>query len=120
MVVMTAARRMRILRVLLWIAVACVFVLAVVPHPPVIPGRPSDKLQHMAAFAALAVLAWLAYPKAAKVRIGIYLALFGALIELVQAIPGLGRDADPADWAADLAAISVVLLALGWWTRRSD
>jgi len=118
--VMTTRRRMLVLRVLLWTAIVIVFVLAVVPHPPVLPGRPSDKIQHVAAFAVLASLAWLAYPETAKLRIGIYLALFGALIELVQAIPGLGRDADPVDWAADLAAISLVLLVLAWWTRRSD
>jgi hypothetical protein len=45
------------------------------------------------------------------------LAAFGAAIELFQAIPALHRDADAADWLADMAAtaaaLGLVRLALG-------
>jgi hypothetical protein len=46
------------------------------------------------------------------------LSLFGALIELAQAIPALHRDSDPLDWVADTVACTAVLVALRWWTRR--
>jgi hypothetical protein len=44
--------------------------------------------------------------------------LFGAFIELVQAIPALGRDSDVRDWVADTAAIIAVLLIVRWWRAR--
>jgi hypothetical protein len=41
--------------------------------------------------------------------------LFGAVIEVVQAIPMLHRDSDVMDWIADTAAVLVVLLLIRWW-----
>ncbi len=46
------------------------------------------------------------------------LSLFGALIEVVQAIPALHRDSDVLDWLADTVAVVVVLLIVRWWRRR--
>jgi VanZ family protein len=46
------------------------------------------------------------------------LSLFGALIEVVQAIPALQRDSDIKDWIADTVAVAVVLVIV-WWRRRS-
>jgi len=47
------------------------------------------------------------------------LSLFGAFIELVQAIPVLHRDSDVLDWVADTVAASLVLLGISWWRSRS-
>ena len=52
-------------------------------------------------------------------RLLIGLSLFGALIEVVQAIPALHRDSDPLDWLADTIACAIVLLAIRWWRARS-
>lgn len=96
---------------LFWIALVVAFVFAVVPQPPTLPGHPSDKVQHMLAFAVLAGLAWLAYPGLSRWRILVGLSAFGALIELVQGTPLVHRDAQFLDWVADTVA-AVAILAL--------
>jgi hypothetical protein len=45
------------------------------------------------------------------------LSAFGAIIEVLQAIPALNRDSDPIDWLADTAAAALVLAGVRW--RRS-
>ena len=92
--------------------------MAILPHPPQVPGEPNDKVEHMIAFATLAALGSIAYPRTALLKLLAALSLFGALIEFVQAIPALQRDSDVKDWIADTAAVAVVL-ALVWWRRRS-
>lgn len=91
--------------------------MAVLPHPPEVPGEPNDKVQHITAFATLSFLGSFAYPKTALFRLFVGLSLFGAFIEVVQAIPALGRDSDILDWLADTGAVAVVL-AIVWWSRR--
>jgi VanZ family protein len=105
-------------RTLFWAAAAFAFVMAVVPHPPEVPGEPNDKVQHVVAFATLALLGSFAYPKTALTRLLIGLSVFGALIEVVQAIPALHRDSDVFDWLADTVAVVVVLIAVRWWRKR--
>jgi hypothetical protein len=105
----------RLLRILFWAALAFAFVMAVLPHPPQLPGQPSDKVQHILAFSVLALLAPLAYPTAPLVRTGLLLSLFGAVIEIVQRVPSLNRDGDWIDWAADTAALAAVLALVQLW-----
>jgi VanZ family protein len=102
----------RTARRLFFAAAAFAFVMAALPHPPDIPGNPNDKLQHVAAFATLALLGSFAYPRAAVWRLVVGLSLFGAFIEVVQAIPVLHRDSDIMDWLADTAAVMAVVLIL--------
>jgi len=104
-------------RLIFWAAAAFAFVMAVIPHPPHLPGEPNDKVQHIAAFATLGLLGAWAYARAALLRLAIGLSLFGALIEGVQAIPALHRDSDVLDWLADTVACGIVLLLVRW--RRS-
>ena len=92
--------------------------MAVLPHPPRIPGNPNDKLQHVTAFVTLALLGSFAYPRTALAKLLVELSLFGAFIEVVQAIPALHRDSDVWDWAADTAAVAVALLVVRWWRSR--
>ncbi|MES2136878.1 MAG: hypothetical protein V4502_07455 [Pseudomonadota bacterium] len=106
-------------RGLFWAAALFAFVMAVLPHPPQIPGHPEDKVQHIAAFVTLAAIGVWAYPRARFTRLLVALSLFGAAIELVQAIPALHRDSDIVDWLADTVAAGVVLLAIAWWRRRA-
>ena len=106
----------RRLRALFWAAAAFAFVMAVLPHPPRLPGDPSDKVLHVTAFATLGLLGAFAYPSASALRLLIPLSLFGGLIELVQAIPALNRDSDLVDWVADtVAAAAAVLLVRRLW-----
>lgn len=115
---MTSERRFAILRFLFWAAVLFAFAMAVVPQPPQLPGTPSDKVQHIAAFLVLGGLASFAYPRTSPVYLGTGLSLFGAFIELVQYVPALHRDSDPIDWIADTAAAALVLIFLHWLRAR--
>ena len=108
----------RTVKALFWAAACFAFVMAVLPHPPRLPVEPNDKIQHMIAFATLALLGSFAYPQTALWKLLIRLSLFGAAIEAFQAIPALHRDSDVLDWIADTVAVAVVLLAIGWWRRR--
>jgi VanZ family protein len=104
-------------RILFWAAALFAFVMAVLPHPPRVPGDPPDKIQHIIAFTALGLLAPWAYRRAPLVRLLVALSLFGALIEVLQAIPSLHRDSDPVDWLADTVACGLMLALISW--RRS-
>jgi len=110
-------RRNPVPRALFWLALLAVFVLATLPNPPEWPNEPSDKVQHFLAFVALMLLGAAAYPRLPPIKLALGLALFGGLIEGVQAVPALRRDSDWLDWAVDLAAAGCVLLALLAWRR---
>ena len=112
------SRKTRLLRLLFWAAALFALVMALLPHPPEFPGEPSDKVQHVIAFATLGLLGSAAYGGARKRWLIIGLSLFGAFIEVAQAIPSLHRDSDPLDWLADTIACAVVVLALRWWKPR--
>lgn len=105
-----------ILRLLFWAAALFALSMALIPHPPRLPG--TDKLQHMAAFATLGVLGSFAYRRVSALWLLAGLSLFGALIEVAQAIPALHRDSDPLDWVADTVAAGVVLLIVRWLRNR--
>jgi VanZ family protein len=120
---MSPQRRLTILRLAFWAALLFAFVLAIIPHPPELPGAPSDKIQHISAFVALGAIGFFAYPRSSLLTLGARLSLFGALIEIVQAIPALGRDSDVLDWIADTIAAALILGLLHWfrgrWSRPS-
>ena len=93
-----------------WPALVFAVIMAVVPKPPEIPSLNfGDKLQHMLAFFTLTVLAGSGWRQASWIKLALGLALVGAGIELVQAIPALHRSSDWRDLAADCLAILVAL-----------
>src|SRR5205085_11320042 len=77
-------RASRSARAIFWAAACFAFVMAVLPHPPEVPGDPNDKVQHIAAFATLALLGSYAYPLTSHLSLLACLSLFGAVIEIVQ------------------------------------
>lgn len=94
---------------LFWIAVTFTLAMALLPNPaPVIEGV-NDKVQHMVAFATLALIALMAFGGLRYRFIFLGLAGFGAAIEVLQMIPALHRDAEFTDWLADCVAILGVL-----------
>jgi VanZ family protein len=97
------------LRLAFWAAFLFAFVMAVLPHPPQVPGDPPDKILHIIAFAVLAALAAPAYPRTRMLWLLAGLSAFGAVIEIVQTIPSLYRDGDVVDWLADTASAATVL-----------
>ena len=96
--------------VLFWLAVAFTLAMALLPTPPAMLLAAGDKVLHMAAFALLSLLAALAFPRRSVIELFAGLAALGGLIEVLQMIPSLRRDADLGDWLADCAAIAVVLV----------
>ncbi len=110
------------LQVLFWAACVFAFVMAVLPHPPKVPGDPPDKIQHIFAFLVLAALGHFAYPAVRKRYLWVGLMVFGALIEVAQMIPQIHRDSDPYDWIADTAAsltVFVILALWGWFAHSA-
>jgi len=114
---MSASTR-RLPRWLFWGAAIFTFVMAALPHPPHIPTSPPDKVQHVIAFTTLGLLAGWAYARTSPWRLAALLSLYGALIELVQAIPALHRDSEWVDWLADTLAAGVALMLVSWWRAR--
>lgn len=84
--------------------------LLLTPSPPEVGGGLPyvDKLEHLALFAALALLAARAY--ADRPRWGVFAALvfYGACIEIAQ--PRTGRDFELFDLVADALGAAVVFL----------
>jgi len=102
-------------------ALAVALIMALLPKPPALPMQATDKVQHMAAFAALTFLAALGFPSLRLRVIFVWMAAFGLAIEVLQMIPTLHRDAQASDWLADCAATLATLLLLGvlrWLLRR--
>jgi VanZ family protein len=107
----------RLLRIAFWAAALFSLVMASLPRPPRLPGDPGDKVLHMLAFATLAALAAAAYRQTSLLVILLGLSAYGALIELIQLIPALGRDAELVDWLADTVAAGAVLLVAAFVRR---
>jgi VanZ family protein len=110
----------RAARIAFVISACFAFVMASVPHPPTIPGQPPDKILHMLTFAALGGLAAYGFRPVSVAPLFWKLTAFGALIELVQAIPALRRDSDILDLLADMAAALVALLAVRWLSKAGE
>ena len=91
-------------------------IMALLPKPPQIPFQPGDKVMHMIAFATLGALAAAGWRERPLLHLFAVLAVFGGAIEVLQTIPALHRDAEWADWSADMGAaivgISLIRLML--------
>lgn len=83
--------------------------MAATPELPRLPGGLADKSLHAITFTVLSPLAAIAWPKVRLLGLAVLLSGFGGLIEGVQAIPALHRDAELLDWLADVAAIGLGL-----------
>ena len=109
------------LRLAFLLALAVTLVMALLPNPPALPTQASDKVQHIAAFAALTFLAALGFLSLRLRVVFVAMAALGLAIEVLQMIPTLHRDAQASDWLADCAATAVTLLlcgALRWLLRQ--
>jgi VanZ family protein len=97
-------------RIAFWLAAALSLFMAELPKPPALPGDPTDKVQHIIAFATLAALAAAAYPRTRLLVILLGLSAFGGAIEIFQMNPLISRDASWWDWIADTVAAGAMLL----------
>ena len=108
-------------KALFWVCFVAINILALSPAPYLPPLEIFnwwDKAQHAIAFAALAVLAVLAYPEGSKRRIAYLLIGQGVLIEVLQYFSGYRY----GDWQDALADGVGVLLGLGLvaWLMREQ
>lgn len=90
-------------------------VFAIANLPPVMAPfeLANDKVQHAAAFAALALLAQLAFPSIRLLWVFVGLLAFNALIEVSQGMFGLGRQPDWLDWFVGALASAGTLIVVG-------
>lgn len=98
---------------LLLLLMLLICVLAFTSHPPGLEFDQADKVQHLAAFMALAVCAALALPPGWGSDLAVWVLMlgFGVFIEAVQMhLPS--RSADWQDVVADLAGALLGLLAV--------
>ena len=102
----------RLARLLLAVALVTAVTMALLPRPPHLPVEVGDKWLHMAAFGTLTILSAAGYPDMPLHRIGERLSFLGALIEVFQSIPAIGRDCDVMDWVADTVVIIGVLVVV--------
>jgi hypothetical protein len=96
-------------RPLFWSGFLASLYFATTPHTPAIIKGLWDKGEHMTGFAVLSALAALAWPTVSLLRLTERLALFGAMIELLQSVPSVHRSCDIFDWIADMTATCLVL-----------
>jgi VanZ family protein len=110
-------------QMLLFVLIGVVFYLAVAPEPPKTADLGWDKLNHMAAFAALTFAGCLSFPGARRVVFGVLpgMLALGGLIEAVQYfVPG--RSCEWLDLGADAVGIAcgaVLALSILALARRS-
>lgn len=107
----------RIPRVIFAVILVGTFVAAILPNAQAPDFGDGDKINHIAAFITLSVAAAWAWPRTDLWRIGLWLSALGGLIELVQAIPFIARDAEWGDWFADTVAATIALTVV-WVLRR--
>ena len=109
----------RIAKVLLVLAIGVILWLALHPSPP-ISGLQLDKLNHLAAFFVLALLAEYAFPSATVSALKLLPLLgFGLLIEVLQYWVGY-RYFEWLDVAADAAGIVLFWVIRGTLRRTVD
>lgn len=109
---------LRLSRLIFLVALAGTLVAAILPdaEAPTLGG--SDKLNHIAAFITLSMLAAWAWPRVPLWRIGLVMSALGGMIELIQAIPIIARDAEWADWYADTAAVTITMIIVAAFRRK--
>jgi VanZ family protein len=120
-----ALRHPRVWLVTGWLLVVLAVIASIMPlqHLPKPPGI-TDKMEHAAVYALLAL--WFAgiYPRSRYVLIAIGLFLMGIVIEWAQGAMQLGRQSDLRDVVANsigiAAGLTLALLWLGGWAQRVE
>ena len=93
---------------------------ALVPGDDTVGLIPWDKAKHFIVFYGLSILASLALPTSRLWRIGLVVLAFGGLIEILQGLPIIGRDASWFDLLADACGICAAFgpMVLTRWRER--
>lgn len=112
---MNPARHARVWYVVGVILTMAVIVSSLVPARDLPHLRVSDKLEHLVAYASLAIWFGGLLPPRRYLALGLALLALGGGIEIVQGLMGLGREADWHDFYADAlgAALGLALCMAG-------
>ncbi|RWC09722.1 MAG: hypothetical protein E5V18_00485 [Mesorhizobium sp.] len=103
-------------RIAFFVTLLAVLVLALLPAPRLKEfgldvGFHNDRLNHATAFAVLTFFGSLSWPER-KATLVLFLALVGAVIEVLQGTALIGRDFDGLDWAVDCAGIACAMIVV--------
>tara|TARA_R110001606_G_scaffold342785_1_gene491344 strand:+ start:2572 stop:2934 length:363 start_codon:yes stop_codon:yes gene_type:complete len=101
----------KILRILFWLLLGIILAISIMPAGDAPTVFANDKFNHGLAFFTLSLMARLLWTRTHAAILFLLLMVFGGGIELLQLSMGLGRDADWMDFAADVAAIVLGILA---------
>lgn len=104
-------------RLCFWLALVAVSIGSLLP-PTQLPPQAFDvwdKAQHAGGFAVLTLLCLPAFA-ASRLRVFMWLAIYGVLIEVAQQVSGW-RTGDPMDWMADVAGV-LAGLVLHWTASK--
>ena len=101
----------RAARICFCIALICVLLATLLPIESPVRFL-DDKAQHLLSFFLLASIGVAAWGRRHVLLLCFVLALTGGMIELLQATPLIGRDAEFLDWVADVVGIGIVLIAV--------
>ena len=115
-------KTLNIFRILFWLLLGIILAISLMPAADAPTVFAYDKLNHGLAFFTLSLMARLLWPRTNAAFLLVLLMVFGGGIELLQFSMGLGRDADWMDFAADIVAIVLGLLAgkLFWSVRGKN
>lgn len=122
----TVVGAMRAWRALLLVLIIVISYFALSPRPPAVIDFGWDKLNHLAAFAALTISACLSFPapRASMLVLALAMLGYGGLIEILQFfVPGRSSEwgdllADSIGIACGLFMASSALRAVSWLKQR--
>lgn len=106
----------RLARIGLVFAAIFAFIVAILPSVPG-PETYNDKVLHASTFFVLAGLSAVGWRTHSAFKLFIALTAFGGLIEIVQGLDLIGRDADLLDLLADMVGAALGLAAARIVTR---
>lgn len=104
---------------LLWVLLTIVTYLLLIELKPTPQTWPKDKLQHVIVFVLLTYLGSKAYSKYG-LYVGLGLASYGGLMELLQTAFTHTRTGNIADWLADLAGILLGVYGLNMQNKKPN
>ena len=103
---------------LFWVLLTILTYLLLIELKPTPQTWPTDKLQHVIVFVLLTYFGRNAYPKYG-LYLGLGLASYGGLMELLQTAFTHTRTGNIADWLADLAGILLGVYGLNMQNKNS-
>jgi VanZ family protein len=94
------------------LAVAILLYLTLAPSKALPTVNLWDKAEHAIAWAVLAGVGLILFPRHA-VAIAVFALAFGVLVEVLQGALPFGRDMDWKDWVADAVGVAAAMLVFG-------